>query len=60
MKTKIYIFLYTKINRSKMNIKNTNKTELSQETILAIENARERIKQGNYITEEEALRRLGM
>ena len=34
--------------------------ELSQETILAIENARKRIKEGRFITEEEALRRLGM
>ena len=34
--------------------------ELSQETILAIENARNRIKEGKFITEKEALRRLGM
>ncbi|MFT4244637.1 MAG: hypothetical protein ACMXYB_04270 [Candidatus Woesearchaeota archaeon] len=34
--------------------------ELSQETILAIENARNRIKEGRFITEKEALRRLGM
>ena len=34
--------------------------ELSQEAILAIENARNRIKEGRFITEKEALRRLGM
>ena len=33
--------------------------ELSQETVEAIEKARERIKNGNFITEEEAKKRLG-
>ena len=33
--------------------------ELSKETIIAIEKARERIKKGNFVTEEEAIRRLG-
>lgn len=38
------------------------KTEpkLSQETIKAIEKARERYKQGNFLSEEEARRRLGL
>jgi len=34
--------------------------ELSKETIKAIESARERIKKGHYVTEEEARRRLGL
>ena len=34
--------------------------ELSRETILAIEKARERIKNGHFVTEEEAMKRLGM
>jgi predicted transcriptional regulator len=33
--------------------------ELSKETILAIEKARERIKKGHYLTEEQAAKRLG-
>lgn len=33
--------------------------ELSQEAIEAIEKARERIKSGNFVTEEEAKKRLG-
>jgi hypothetical protein len=34
--------------------------ELSKETIHAIEQARKRIKQGNFLTEEEAKKRLGL
>jgi hypothetical protein len=34
--------------------------ELSQETIQAIEKARERIKKGKFLTEEEAKKRLGL
>jgi len=34
--------------------------ELSQETIKAIEAARERIKKGHFVTEEEARKRLGL
>jgi hypothetical protein len=34
--------------------------ELSQEVLLAIDKARERIKKGNFITEEEAKKRLGL
>ena len=33
--------------------------ELSKETVIAIEEARKRIKAGNFITEEEARKRLG-
>jgi len=33
--------------------------ELSIETITGIENARKRIKTGNFVTEEEAKKRLG-
>ena len=36
------------------------KPELSQETILAIEKARERLRKGNFLTEAEAKRRLGL
>lgn len=36
------------------------KPELSKETIKAIEQARERIKKGHFVTEEEAKRRLGL
>ena len=34
--------------------------ELSKETITAIEQARKRIKKGNFLTEEEAKKRLGL
>jgi len=33
--------------------------ELSRETIVAINSARDRVKKGNYISEESALARLG-
>ena len=33
--------------------------KLSKETVIAIEQARERIKAGNFITESEAKKRLG-
>ena len=33
--------------------------ELSKEAMLTIENARKRIKAGNFVTEEEAKKRLG-
>ena len=32
--------------------------ELSKEAVIAIENARKRIKAGNFVTEEEAKKRL--
>jgi len=34
--------------------------ELSKETIIAIEQARKRIKKGHFLTEEEAKKRLGL
>lgn len=34
--------------------------ELSRETVKAIEKARERIKKGNFLSEEEAKKRLGL
>ena len=34
--------------------------ELSQETIRAIEKARERIRKGKFLTEEDAKKRLGL
>jgi len=36
------------------------KPKLSQDTIKAIEMARERIRQGHFVTEEEARKRLGL
>ncbi len=33
--------------------------ELSKEAVIAIEKARKRIKEGNFVTEEEARKRLG-
>ena len=36
------------------------KPKLSQETIEAIEKARKRIKEGKFLTEEEAKKRLGL
>ena len=36
-----------------------SETELSQKTVESIEKARERIKKGNFVTEEEAKKRLG-
>ncbi len=48
------------INKLVFIVKNTKKNpELSRETILAIEKARERIKMGNFVTEEQAIKRLG-
>ena len=42
-------------------VKNLKKEpELSKETIKAIEAARERIKRGHFVTEEEARKRLGL
>ena len=48
------------INKLVYIVKNTKKNpELSKETIIAIEKARERIKKGNFLTEEQAIKRLG-
>ena len=33
--------------------------ELSKEAVIAIENARKRMKEGNFVTEEKAKKRLG-
>jgi predicted transcriptional regulator len=33
--------------------------KLSKEAVIAIENARERIRKGNFVSEEEAKKRLG-
>lgn len=41
--------------------KNCNKNpELSKETVEAIEKARERMRKGKFVTEEEARKRLGL
>ena len=37
-----------------------DKPELSKETVIAIENARKRIKAGNFVSEEDAKKRLGL
>lgn len=48
------------INKLVYIAKNVKKEpELSKETIDAIEKARARIKKGNFLTEEEAIKRLG-
>jgi predicted transcriptional regulator len=48
------------INKLVYIVKNVKKnSELSKETIVAIEKARERIKKGNFLTEEQAIKRLG-
>jgi len=53
---------YDEVIRKVIYIAKTCKTkpELSQETIASIEKARGRIKAGNFITEEEARKRLGL
>jgi|TARA_B100001964_G_C13781391_1_gene400417 hypothetical protein len=40
-------------------MKNKPKTELTNESILAIKKSRKRIKEGNFVTKEEAKKRLG-
>jgi predicted transcriptional regulator len=48
------------INKLVYIAKNTTKNpELSKETIIAIEKARERIKKGKFLTEEQAIKKLG-
>ena len=53
---------YDEVLRKVLFIVKTCKTEpeLSKETIEAIEKARERIKKGNFLTEVEARKRLGL
>ena len=52
---------YDEVINKMIFIANKAKTnpELSKETVIAIDNARKRIKAGNFITEEEARKRLG-
>ena len=48
------------INKLVYIAKNTKTNpELSKETIIAIEKARERIRKGKFLTEEQAIKRLG-
>ncbi len=53
---------YDEVIKKVVFIAKTCKTEpeLSQETIQAIEKARERIKRGKFLTEAEARKRLGL
>ena len=53
---------YDEVIKKVIFIAKTSKTEpkLSRETIEAIEKARERIKKGNFLTEKEARKRLGL
>ncbi len=53
---------YDEVIRKVVFIAKTSKTkpELSKETIKAIEKARERIKKGRFLTEEDARKRLGL
>ncbi len=53
---------YDEVIKKVIYIVKTAKTqpELSKEAIEAIENARKRIKQGKFLTESEAKRRLGI
>lgn len=53
---------YDEVLKKMIFVAKTCKTEpaLSQETVLAIEKARERIKRGRFLTEAEARKRLGL
>jgi len=53
---------YDEVIKKVVFIAKTSKTEpkLSKETIKAIEKARERIKKGDFLTEAEAKKRLGL
>jgi predicted transcriptional regulator len=53
---------YDEVLKKVMFIAKTSKTEpkLSKEAIEAIEKARARMKSGNFLTEEEAKKRLGL
>ena len=52
---------YDEVIKKMIYIANKAKTqpELSKEAVIAIENARKRIKSGNLVTEDEARKRLG-
>jgi len=43
-----------------MNLNQCSKPKLSRESILAIKQARERIRKGKFVTEEDARKRLGL
>jgi len=53
---------YDEVIKKVIYIAKTSKDEpkLSKETIIQIEKARERIKKGNFVTAEEAKKRLGL
>ncbi len=53
---------YDEVLKKMIYIAKTSKKQpkLSQETVLAIEKARERLKKGHFVTEEEARKRLGL
>ena len=53
---------YDEVIQKVIYVAKTSKTrpELSRETIMAIEKARERIKQGKFLTQSEAKKRLGL
>ena len=53
---------YDEVIRKVIYIAKISKTkpELSRETIEAIDKARKRIRKGNFVTEEEAIKRLGL
>ncbi len=53
---------YDEVLKKVMFVAKKSKTdpELSRETIESIEKARERIKKGNFLTEEDARKRLGL
>jgi predicted transcriptional regulator len=53
---------YDEVIKKMIYIAKTCKTKpkLSQETVFAIEKARERILKGKFLTEEEAAKRLGL
>ena len=52
---------YDEVLRKVIYIAKTSKKSpsLSKQTVLAIEEARERLKKGHFVTEEEARKRLG-
>ena len=53
---------YDEVIRKVIFVAKTSKTQpkLSRETIKAIEKARERMKKGKFLTEDEAKKRLGL
>lgn len=51
---------YDEVIKKVVHIAETAESELSQKAIQAIEKARARIKQGKFVTEDEARKRLGL